>query len=151
MVCLGNICRSPLAEGILKDKLDARGLDWDVDSAGTGAWHIGHKPDERSILVARENDIDISHQRARQFTRKDFDKFDWIIPMDRENLNHIWQIDPDKKEKVKLMLDFLYPGENRSVPDPYFGGQNGFYEVYQLLDKACDALIEKLVLISPSI
>ena len=144
MVCLGNICRSPLAEGILSDLTKEEGLDWEIDSAGTGSWHIGEKPHKGSITVARNHGIDITNQRARKFTVEDFKNFDLILAMDSENFNDIRSlaINDKDKNKVKLILNYLYPGRNMAVPDPYFTG--GFEEVFELLDNACRELLNKL-------
>ncbi|WGD34814.1 low molecular weight phosphotyrosine protein phosphatase [Olleya sp. YS] len=144
MVCLGNICRSPLAEGILKSKLDADFFT--VDSAGTSAYHIGNKPDARSIAVAKLNGIDISSQRARQFSKQDFKDFDVIYAMDNSNYNNIVALaaNEDDKAKVKLILNTISPNQNLDVPDPYYGGDKGFDNVYHLLDNACSAIIETL-------
>lgn len=145
MVCLGNICRSPLAEGILASKLPKD--KFLIDSAGTGAYHIGKQPDQRSILVAKKNGIDISHQKARQFSSSDFDNFDYIFAMDNSNYDNI--IDLIKKEedkaKVDMILNHLFPGENVDVPDPYYGLQNGFDMVYEMLDETCSILAKKLI------
>lgn len=143
MVCLGNICRSPLAEGILKHKVRLEGLDWYVDSAGTGAWHIGELPDPRSIDVARRFGIDITDQRARQFRPEDFEHFDLIFAMDRQNLRHLQQmaIRPEHRQKARLLLDVLYPGQQREVPDPYYGGPEGFEQVFRLVEAACERLL----------
>lgn len=142
MVCLGNICRSPLAEGILKKKTLEKGLPWTVDSAGTSGYHIGELPDSRSIEKGDEYGIDIRDQRARQFQATDFETFDLILTMDTSNYNNVCKLarSQEEKNKVKMILNFCYPGENRSVPDPYY--DNGFERVYQMLDKACDRLIE---------
>lgn len=144
MVCLGNICRSPLAEGILQSKLPK---GFTVDSAGTGDWHIGHGPDERSVLTAKNRGLDISCQRARQLQPGDFTAFDHIYVMDSSNYRDVTKLAPDDKAKakVKLMMDEVYPGEKRDVPDPYFGGQEGFEQVYDMLDEACGILADKLV------
>lgn len=144
MVCLGNICRSPLAEGILQSKLPKESFL--VDSAGTGGWHAGELPDKRSILTAKNKGIDISDQRARQFKLADFQKFDYIFAMDNSNYKDIIRLAPDEasKNKVKLILNELYPGENIPVPDPYYGEQNGFEQVYNLLDDACNIIADKL-------
>lgn len=143
MVCLGNICRSPLAEGIMKAKIKTHQLDWTVDSAGTGSWHIGELPDSRSIKVADENGIDIRDQRARQFKAKDLNRFDLILAMDSSNYQNIIRLAQNKeqKEKVKMIMNFVQPGYNQNVPDPYWGN-DGFGKVYQMLDKACDKIIE---------
>lgn len=144
MVCLGNICRSPLAEGILASKLPKG--KFIVDSAGTGDWHIGHSPDERSIAIAKINNLDISRQKGRQFTTKDFDFFDYIYVMDKSNYNNVIQLakNQEQKNKVQLILNELFPEENVDVPDPYFGLQNGFEIVYAMLDESCTILAEKL-------
>ena len=146
MVCLGNICRSPLAEGIMKAKIEAAGKDWTVDSAGTGAWHAGELPDPRSMEVAKKNQIDISDQRARQFITRDFDDFDMIYAMDASNYREILAManSEEEKEKVKMILNEVYPNENRRVPDPYYGGPSGFDDVFALLDEACTVILEKL-------
>ena len=140
MVCLGNICRSPLAEGILQSKLDANFFS--VDSAGTAAYHIGELPDQRSIAVAKKHGVDISNQRARKFDVKDFIEFDVIYAMDKENYQNICSLAKNKTElqKVKMILDEVKPSQNLSVPDPYYGGDDGFQNVYQLLDEACEKI-----------
>ncbi len=146
MVCLGNICRSPLAEGILKDKVEKSGLDVEVDSAGTGGWHVGEKPDSRSIEKAWEYGINISGQRARQFKASDLKEFDMVYAMDASNYSNIIAMAESDSEidKVKMILNESSPGSNQAVPDPYYGGADGFETVYQLLDEACDAIINKL-------
>lgn len=144
MVCLGNICRSPLAEGILRAKVDPTKIF--VDSAGTAGYHIGSAPDPRSIEVANKHQIDISGQRCRKFRMEDFYSFDHIFVMDRENYSNVCSIAPseDHKKKVRLLLEGT--GSNyMEVPDPYYGGQDGFQEVYHLIDMACDVLIEELL------
>ncbi len=142
MVCLGNICRSPLAEGILKRKAAERGLDWFVDSAGTGFWHSGEVPDSRSIDTARQFGIDITDQRARQFKPADLDTFDRIFVMDTQNLRDVLRHAQNDahRAKIDLILNQLYPGENRSVPDPYYD-DDGFGEVFRMLDMACEIFI----------
>lgn len=144
MVCLGNICRSTLAEGILKSKVDSSRVF--VDSAGTGDYHIGEPPDKRSIAIAKINDIDISGQRGRQFTQVDFEKFDHIFVMDasnRENIMKMAKTETDRK-KIHLILDELFPDENVDVPDPYFGGTFEFENVYKMLDEACEKIAQRL-------
>lgn len=145
MVCLGNICRSPLAEGILASKLPQD--KFMVDSAGTGSWHIGHQPDERSIAVAKKNKIDISKQKGRQFTTTDFDAFDYIYVMDNSNYLDVLELADNtvQTKKVKLILNELFPNENVDVPDPYFGLPNGFESVYKMLDEVCDVIAKKLI------
>ncbi len=145
MVCLGNICRSPLAEGILQSKLHSP--NFIVDSAGTGNWHIGKKPDDRSVAVAKKNGLDISKQRGQQFTAAFYDQFDYIFVMDQSNYEHVIQLAPsaEHKLKVQLLLNELFPGENVDVPDPYYGLANGFEQVYQMLDQACEVLAQRLI------
>nr|WP_315187650.1 low molecular weight protein-tyrosine-phosphatase [uncultured Flavobacterium sp.] len=145
MVCLGNICRSPLAEGILASKLPKK--DFIVDSAGTGSWHIGHAPDKRSIAVAKKNGLIISNQRGRQFSTDDFDFFDYIYVMDNSNYDTVIELakNQQQKDKVKMILDELFPNENVDVPDPYFGLPNGFNMVYEMLDEACEIISAKLI------
>ena len=144
MVCLGNICRSPLAEGILKSKLPSN--DFLVDSAGTGAWHAGELPDPRSIEVASHYDIDLTNQRARQFIVEDFTIFDRIYVMDQSNYDNVVKLAPsdEAKNKVKLILNELNPGKNQEVPDPYYGGPGGFYNVFKLLNDACTIISRDL-------
>jgi len=143
MVCLGNICRSPLAEGILKSKVSDS--DFYIDSAGTGGWHIGELPDSRSIEVARVNRIDITDQSCRKFVYQDFHDFDLIYVMDKDNMADVLSLarnDQDRM-KVSLILDELYPGKFKEVPDPYYGGENGFEKVFYMLDAACDQIVNK--------
>lgn len=143
MVCLGNICRSPLAEGILRSKLPNTFI---IDSAGTGGWHAGEQPDKRSILTAKNKGIDISHQRARKFQTSDFDNFDFIYVMDNQNYLDVIDLakNESQKNKVQLILDEIFPGERVDVPDPYYGGQDGFESVYEMLNQACDSIALKL-------
>ena len=143
MVCLGNICRSPLEEGILKAKLPK---DYVVDSAGTGAWHTGQQPDKRSIATAKNRGLDITNQRARQFKVSDFDTFDYIFVMDNSNYKDVLSLAPteESKSKVKLILNEIFPNENVDVPDPYYGGDDGFENVFDMLDQACEAIARKL-------
>ncbi len=143
MVCLGNICRSPLAQGILESKIISE--DVFVDSAGTASYHEGNSPDKRSIDVAFRYNIDISHQKARKFNISDFDTFDYIYTMDMTNYQNVLMLARNKNDekKVKLILNEVYPEENRSVPDPYYGGDDGFENVFQMLNKACDVLVKK--------
>ena len=141
MVCLGNICRSPLAEGILKNKLKENNLDWQVDSAGTSSWHINSLPDSRSIAIAQLHGIDITDQRARQFQASDLEDFDLVLAMDADNYNTIIaQATKKQASKVKMILNYTNPNENRRVPDPYYN--DGFELVYQLLNVACDKIIK---------
>lgn len=145
MVCLGNICRSPLAEGIMQAKILHRGLDWQVDSAGTGAWHVGEAPDPRSRQIARQEGLNIDHQRARQIQLSDFDDFDLILTMDSSNYQKVVRLAHDKqqRDKVQLILEMAHPQHPADVPDPYWD-DNGFRQVYDLLDEACDAILNQL-------
>lgn len=145
MVCLGNICRSPLAEGILASKLPKD--TFIVDSAGTGSWHVGHPPDKRSIAIAQLNGLCIDNQKGRQFTASDFDEFDYIYVMDNSNYGNVIDLakNEEHRNKVHLILNELFPGENVDVPDPYFGMTNGFETVYQMLDEVTDIIAKKLI------
>ena len=145
MVCLGNICRSPLAEGILASKLPIN--NFVVDSAGTGSWHVGHAPDKRSIAVASKNGINISNQKGRQFNIADFEEFNYIYVMDNSNYHNVVALakTEEHRKKVHLILNELFPGENVDVPDPYYGITNGFDNVYQMLDEATDIIAKKLI------
>ncbi len=142
MVCLGNICRSPLAHGILQREIDDKGLGWEVDSAGTSGWHVGEQPDARSIEVAMQNGINITCQKSRKFLKSDLEDFDLIIAMDAQNYQDICALSSSEveKKKVKMLLNYSYPGENRAVPDPYYSG--GFDYVYDLINDAVKKLIE---------
>ena len=144
MVCLGNICRSPLAEGILKSK--AKNLNIQVDSAGTISFHAGKLPDNRSIAIAKKYNIDITNQRSRKFIPEDFERFDKIYVMDSSNYTDVVQQAKNQTQigKVEMILNLVFPGENVDVPDPYYGGKNGFEQVYKMLDEACDKIIENL-------
>jgi len=144
MVCLGNICRSPLAEGILKSKVNPDIVF--VDSAGTGNYHIGGLPDKRSVAVASDYNLDISDQRCRQFEVDDYDTFDFIYVMDNSNKRDVLTLARNEKDsaKVYMILNEIFPNENVDVPDPYYGGAYGFENVYKLLDKACSVIAKKL-------
>ena len=144
LVCLGNICRSPLAEGILNHKAKLMDLDLLVDSAGTSDWHIGEPPDARGINVALKNGIDISNLKARQFTLQDFDKFDLILAMDKDNYSHLLNLARNSSDikKIKLFMNFAYPDINMDVPDPYY--DNRFEEVFELLDNASNKILENI-------
>ena len=145
MVCLGNICRSPLAEGILEHKVKQAGLNWKIDSAGTNGYHIGEAPHRLSQKVAILNGIDICNQKARQFVKEDFNRFDKIYALADDVLDEIKWIDKEKFDpsKADLLLNELYPGKNRSVPDPWYGPEPGYHEAYELIEAACDAIIKK--------
>ncbi|MFL0354449.1 low molecular weight protein-tyrosine-phosphatase [Xanthomarina sp. GH4-25] len=145
MVCLGNICRSPLAEGILRDKLPSS--KYIIDSAGTGNYHVGDPPDLRSIKVAKKYGLDISNQKGRQFTEIDFDKFDLIYVMDSSNYQNVIKLARTEtdKEKVKFILNEIYPDQNYNVPDPYTGGIQGFESTFKMLDEACNEIAKKIL------
>ncbi|MDQ6814677.1 MAG: low molecular weight phosphotyrosine protein phosphatase [Bacteroidota bacterium] len=145
MVCLGNICRSPMAEGILRDKVEKTGLDWLVDSAGTLGRNEGCQPHQFSQKVAKQYNIDICQHKCRYFTREDMKNFDKIYVMDDENYLDVKRISGNTWDsgKVDLILNELYPGEDQIVPDPWYGGEEGFHKVYAILDQACDAIIKK--------
>lgn len=138
MVCLGNICRSPLAEGILKSKVDTSKIT--VDSAGTSGFHSGSLPDKRSIEVAKQYGIDITDQRSRLFTVSDFDSFDVIYTMDKSNYNNVIRLAKNEKDKAKVKMILSH----QDVPDPYYGGNQGFQNVYKMLDEVCEEIAAKL-------
>ncbi|WP_299890514.1 low molecular weight protein-tyrosine-phosphatase [uncultured Lacinutrix sp.] len=144
MVCLGNICRSPLAHGILASKLTSK--EHQVDSAGTSNYHVGDLPDKRSIEVARKNGLNITNQRGRQFQIEDFDYFDLIYVMDESNLQNIVKLARNAEDitKVKLILNESHPNKNLEVPDPYYRGNSGFDNVYKMLEEACEIIAKKL-------
>lgn len=147
MVCLGNICRSPVAEGILRNLLEKNGIeDVLVDSAGTSDFHIGEAPHHESTKNAKKHGIDITQLRGRQFVYEDFEKFDSIFAMDKSNYDNILKLAKSKndKNKVSLILNKTYPNTNTSVPDPYFGGLDGFETVFQELHKACEVIVEEI-------
>lgn len=142
MVCLGNICRSPLAHGILEEMIKSENLDWEVDSCGTSGYHDGELPDSRSVDVARQNGLDITYQRSRKLLKEDTVSFDLLIAMDQSNYNEIKRLASEKDHhKIRLLLNYSFPDENRRVPDPYYEG--GFDLVYTMIYKACLKLIEK--------
>ena len=140
MVCLGNICRSPLAEGILQTKVGDNHL---VDSAGTGDWHVGEQPDRRSVAVAKKYGVDISDQRAMHFNPVFFDEFDLIFAMDEQNLIDLQKLARNEEEQSKIKLILEGNGQTKNVPDPYYDGEDAFEHVYQLLDEATDGIIKK--------
>lgn len=146
MVCLGNICRSPLAEGILMHKIKAAGLDWQVDSAGTSGYHVNEAPHYLSQRVAKRKGIDISKQLCRRLVPEDFDRFDKIYAMANDVMDEIKRIAGKKfnPEKAELLLNVVHAGKNLDVPDPWYGPEAGYVEVYALIDEACDVLIENL-------
>lgn len=144
MVCLGNICRSPIAEGIMKNKIQENNLNWFVDSAGTGYWHIGEAPDPRSVSVAKKYQVDISDQKARQLRPKDLEEYDLVFAMDSSNYRNILTFaqTEDQKSKVELIMNLVQPGRNVNVPDPYYDS-DGFEQVFQMLETACTKIIER--------
>ena len=146
MVCLGNICRSPLAEGILREKLKGENINAVIDSAGTAPYHIGENPDPRAVTTAQKHNIDISHLVGRQFSVDDFDKFDRIYAMDAANCADVLSLarNEDDRKQVELLLNVMETGSDRSVPDPWYGGGDGFENVFHLLDEACEKLANSL-------
>jgi protein-tyrosine phosphatase len=139
MVCLGNICRSPLAEGVMLKLIQDHQLSISVDSAGTSGFHVGENPDHRTIQNAKLNGVNLSQLIARQFSVEDFDYFDKIYVMDKNNYRNVLSLarDHQDSEKVDLFLNLIEPGKNMEVPDPYYGGEEGFEQVFQLIKKAC--------------
>lgn len=146
MVCLGNICRSPLAEGILRDKAEKLNLNIVIDSAGTSNYHIGEHPDNRTIANANKHGVDVSQLKARQFGVEDFDRFDTIFVMDSSNYADVIALARNEadKRKVELILNRVYPNSNMAVPDPYFGGEQGFENVFILLEQACEVIAKAI-------
>ncbi|MBK9763572.1 MAG: low molecular weight phosphotyrosine protein phosphatase [Flavobacteriales bacterium] len=143
LVCLGNICRSPMAEGILRDMIRKQGLPWSTDSAGTGDYHVGEAPDNRAQRATKDHGIDISDLRARQFRASDFEEFDVLLAMDESNLKNMIRLAPNANlaSKAQLILDHAPEVGTREVPDPWFGEERGFDEVYDMLDRACSKVI----------
>jgi protein-tyrosine phosphatase len=145
-VCLGNICRSPLAEGILRNKFEEEGIKGTIHSCGFEPFHEGQHPDPRAITTARKNDIDISNKVARLFKVEDFEIYDYIYVMDSMNYADVMRVarDDADREKVDFLLNLVDEGSNNEVPDPYYGGADGFDNVYTMMDIACDKIIEKI-------
>lgn len=146
MVCLGNICRSPMADGLLRKKVAEEKLEVIVDSAGTSDYHIGGSPDSRMRETARSMGYPIDELRARQFVQADYDEFDLIYAMDSSNYNNIIRLarNEDDKKKVRMILNESNPNSNQEVPDPYYGGEEGFVNVFNLLDEATDVIINNI-------
>jgi protein-tyrosine phosphatase len=144
MVCLGNICRSPLAEGVLQEKAFKAGLNWSVESAGTNGYHNGEAPHRLSQKVAKLNGIDISNQRSRKLKAEDFDVYDRIYAMATDVVDDIKRIAGKKynAEKVALLMNEIHPGKNMDVPDPWYGTEPGYHEVFKMIDEACNAIIK---------
>jgi len=145
MVCLGNICRSPLADGVLRHKVQEKNLPWVVDSAGTASYHIGSPPDPRMVKTASKHGVDIGFLRARQFTSEDFNAFDRILVMDKSNYANVLNLASNQEDinKVMFLMDYLNPMQQKEVPDPYYGAQEDFDVVYKLVDEATDAILIK--------
>lgn len=145
MVCLGNICRSPLAEGILQDKAFKAGLNWSVESAGTNGYHTGEPPHRLSQKVAKLNGIDICQQRSRKFVAEDFEIYDKIYAMAGDVYDEIRRLARNKfdSSRVSLFMNELYAGEDRDVPDPWYGTEPGYHDVYKMIDEVCDAIVQK--------
>jgi protein-tyrosine phosphatase len=147
MVCLGNICRSPLAEGVLRHQLNEAGIKHvTVDSAGTSGHHSGENPDPRSIRNAKKNGVDISSLVSRKFTPADFDNFDRIYVMDQSNYRDVLSLaqDDEHRNKVELFLNISSPGKNKAVPDPWYGGEEGFQRVFDLVHETCCILVDQI-------
>ena len=145
MVCLGNICRSPLAEGILKHKAAEAGLNWTIESAGTNGYHTGEAPHRLSQKVAKLNGIDICEQRARRFSASDFEKYDKIYAMSADVIDEMKHIAGKKFDptKVDLLMNELHPGKDQDVPDPWYGPEPGYHDVYKMINEACEKIISK--------
>lgn len=145
MVCLGNICRSPIAEGVLRHKIEQRGLDWTVASAGTNSYHTGEAPHRHSQKVCRTNGIDISQQRARTFTPSDLSRYDKIYVFADDVYRDLQRIAGRHADlsRVEYFLNELIPGSNASVPDPWYGDESGYLPVYELIERACEAIMER--------
>ena len=145
MVCLGNICRSPLADGIMQKLINDRDLDCTVDSAGTSSYHIGEAPDRRMIATALSHGVDISNLKARQFIADDFENFDLIYAMDFSNKSNMLELyNGSDQNPIKLLLDENSRTKGMEVPDPYFGGDEGFEDVYKLVSNACNSIADKI-------
>lgn len=146
-VCLGNICRSPLAEGVFAHLVDEAGLidRFEIDSAGTGAWHIGERPDARALMVASQHGVELG-SRARQLTEDDVNHFDWVIAMDRENLRNITRMADaaGSDAQIRLLREFDTVDDGDEVPDPYYGGASGFETVYEMVHRSCRELLHRL-------
>jgi protein-tyrosine phosphatase len=144
VVCLGNICRSPIAEGLFKKNIAEQNLSWTIDSAGTGSWHIGQLPDRRSIDICKQNGLDITNQRARQIRQSDFYNFDLILAMDHSNEKNLHRLKPaDADVEIKKVMDYIDPQGTLEVPDPYYDGR--FQEVYDLLEKAISKCLNDIL------
>jgi len=145
MVCLGNICRSPIAEGVMRNISHASNLNWEIASAGTESYHIGEPPHTYSQKVCQKNGVDISKQRARRFVAADFNNFDKIYAMSQDVLNEIRHMAGSAFDgtKISLLLNELHPGSNRSVPDPWYGPEDGYTEVFEMIEQSCRIIAQK--------
>ncbi len=147
-VCLGNICRSPLAEGVFRKAVSDRGLDpyFEIDSAGTGSWHVGEPPDRRMAATAQKHGVSLDGQRARQFSRRDLEYYDHIFVMDKDNLQDVLFLDHDDRSgyKVRLFREFDPEPGDYQVPDPYYGGAQGFENVYRIVERTSKRLLDAL-------
>lgn len=145
MVCHGNICRSPMAHGLLQRKVDLQNLPWEVDSAGVSDYHEGELPDPRATACMKKHGIDITYQRSRPVSYDDLKEFDLIYVMDASNYSNVSRMarTEEQLQKIKMIMNEVYPDQNTEVPDPYYGGDSGFEHVYKMLDKATDKIIEK--------
>jgi protein-tyrosine phosphatase len=148
MICLGNICRSPMAEGVMRHLATSEGLSVKLDSCGTSGWHEGEKADSRAIQNLKEHGIDINDLRSRGIRHSDFDEFDYLFCMDTSNFEDVTNLAksyaPEQTHKIKLFMDATHPGQKKIVPDPYYGGDDSFEKVYQLVSDACEKIIEDL-------
>lgn len=146
MVCLGNICRSPMADGLMQKKAIENKLAITVDSAGTSGLHAGEAPDQRMRKTAKQLGTPIDSLRSRKFTVEDFDQFDLIFAMDKSNVSNILRLARNEKDKQKvhLILNMSHPGKDLEVPDPYYGGEQGFIDVYKMLDEVTDCIVTKI-------
>lgn len=144
-VCLGNICRSPQAEGIMRHLVETKGLgdQFEIDSAGTGNWHVGNGPDQRAVETAHSNGIDISDLRARQVRAEDFEKYDYVFAMDRDNLADMEQMASEAGSPPHLFLEYAGTSDLQDVPDPYYGSM-GFLDVYRLIEDGCSGILKRI-------
>lgn len=145
-VCLGNICRSPMAEGILKKICAERGLSWTIESFGVEQYHVGENADTRAQRICGQHEVDISKHIARKFSRDDFKRFDIIYPMATDVNDDLRRISRNSSDlpKIKLFMDEMYPEKHLSVPDPWYGGEEGFEEVFDLVEEGCDKIADHL-------
>ncbi len=152
-VCLGNICRSPMAEGVMKNLIQKHNLDWEVESAGTERYHVGECPDKRAQRTAAKFGLDISKQVAKQISSKDFERFDLIYALATNVMDEILSLKGSSayQNKIKLFMDELFPGEYRDVPDPWYGDEAGFDPVYKFIQQGCEKIIKRHMSIAPQL